>query len=192
MKIFVGSTNPVKINAATIAASEQWPQVKVKGLEVDSGVSEQPRSDQETKTGAINRAKRALQKSQTKGQTVQAEPPNIFRLGLGLEGGVMHDEQGVMWSVVWGAVVDPQGLVFCAKGGGFKVPKIVADKIRQGGEMGPIMSKMFDGRDIRHKEGMIGVITNKFLDRTELYVPIAKTALGLWFGRDWQKRVPLN
>jgi inosine/xanthosine triphosphatase len=192
MKIFVGSTNPVKINAVIIAASEQWPQVEVAGLEVDSGVSEQPRSDQETKTGAINRAKRALQKGQNKNKPAKAGLENSSLLGVGLEGGVMHDEQGVMWSVVWGAVVDPQGSVFCAKGGGFKVPKIVADKIRQGGEMGPIMSKMFKGRDIRHKEGMIGVITNKFVDRTELYVPLAKTALGLWYGRDWQKTIPLE
>lgn len=192
MKIFVGSTNPVKTNAAIIAASEQWPQVEVEGFGVDSGVGEQPRSDQETKAGAITRAKRALKRGRAELQVAQVTSSGKSLLGLGLEGGVMHDEQGVMWSVVWGAVVDPQGFVFCAKGGGFKIPAMVADKIRQGGEMGPIMSKMFDGRDIRHKEGMIGVITNKFLDRTELYVPIAKTALGLWFGRDWQKRVPLN
>jgi len=34
---------------------------------------------------------------------------------------------------------------------------------------------------------MIGVVTNNFVDRTEEYSAIIKMALGLWYGRTWQK-----
>jgi non-canonical (house-cleaning) NTP pyrophosphatase len=39
--------------------------------------------------------------------------------------------------------------------------------------------------DVRSKQGMIGVVTGGFVDRTEEYSSIAKLALGLWYGREW-------
>jgi len=47
--IFVGSANPVKINAVVAAASETWPSVRVIGHDVASGVSSQPVGDNETR-----------------------------------------------------------------------------------------------------------------------------------------------
>jgi non-canonical (house-cleaning) NTP pyrophosphatase len=38
-------------------------------------------------------------------------------------------------------------------------------------------------KDVRSKQGMIGIITNGFVDRTEEYTGITKMALGLWYGR---------
>ena len=61
MKIFVGSANPVKVNAVLAAAIETWLDVEAQGFSVESGVSDQPFSDEETKQGAINRAKAALE-----------------------------------------------------------------------------------------------------------------------------------
>ncbi len=183
MYLFVGSTNPVKINAATVAASETWPEVKVDGFEVDSGVSEQPQSDEETKTGAINRAKAVLQEGLKKHQSVDE------CLGIGLEGGVFIDAQDKMWTTVWAAVIDRRDNLFIANGARFPVPKIVADQIREGKEMGPIMAQFFDGRPVKKQEGMIGVVTQKFVDRTEEYTAVIKLALGQWHGRDWQQKI---
>jgi len=173
MKIIVGSTNPVKINAVVQAASETWPDVVVTGIDVDSEVNDQPRSDHETMTGAINRAKKALNSNKEND------------LGVGLEGGVFTNDEGELWSTVWVAVIDLQGNLFTANGARCKVPEPIASLIKNGQEMGPAVDSIIKGESVRQKEGMIGVITQGFVDRTEEYGAIAKFALGLWYGKDW-------
>lgn len=185
MHIFVGSHNPVKIHAVTIAATETWPEAVIVGYDVPSGVHEQPIGDDMTREGARNRAKVALQAGMDAHNEL-SDKNDI--LAVGLEGGVMEfgDE---MWSTVWVAVVDTAGNVCESNGARFKVPEIVAQKIRDGEEMGPIVAKISGVSDVRKKQGFIGVLTNGFVDRTEEYSAIAKMALGVWYGRDWQDRL---
>ncbi len=178
MNIAVGSTNPVKLNAVRQAAQEQWPDVVVTGFDIQSGVSEQPRSDEETRQGARARAKAALQAG---GKTT--------RLGLGLEGGI-HTFNNELWSTVWVAVLDRTGEYYESNGARFKLPKTIGDKLAAGEEMGPAVSELFAGDNIKQKQGAIGVITRNFVDRTTEYASIAKLALGLWFGRDWEQDIP--
>ena len=179
MKFLVGSTNPVKINAVKASVNEKFPEMEVIGREVESGIQVQPMTDEETKNGAINRAKNVLALG-------QADYPNEELLGIGLEGGVTEID-GRLWSTVWVAVVDQEGQLYLANGARFPVPGIIADPIRGGEEMGPVVNKIVGGHNIRQKEGMIGVITKNFVHRTEEYTGIAKMALGLWYGRDWQQ-----
>jgi len=75
MKIFVGSMNPVKVEAVREVFEEFFDDVKVIGEEVGSGVSKQPFGD-EVIRGAEDRAKKAL-------KLVDAD------YGVGIEGGVM-------------------------------------------------------------------------------------------------------
>ena len=173
MKIIVGSTNPVKINAVIQAASETWPEVVVTGVDVPSGVDAQPRSDRETMTGAINRAKAALESNMD------------HDLAVGLEGGVFTNDLGELWSTVWAAVIDQKGQIFTANGARCRIPEPLSSMIKNGQEMGPAVAEVSGIGNVRQKEGMIGVITNGFVDRTEEYGAIAKFALGLWFGQDW-------
>jgi len=187
MKIFVASENPVKINAVTIAASEHYPDVEVRGLAVVSGVSEQPMTDQETLEGSINRAK-ALKKM------VLAKPlclPGEEALFIGAEGGVycprFAQSDRELWSTVWISVLDQKGEVYSASGARFRLPQVLADGILAGQELGHVMGDLFDDLDLKRKSGAIGILTEGFIDRTEEYVSIAKLAIGLWFGRDWQK-----
>ncbi|MDA1079099.1 MAG: inosine/xanthosine triphosphatase [bacterium] len=177
MKIAVGSTNPVKLNAVRLAAQGQWPDVIVTGFEVPSGVSEQPRSDEETRQGARNRAAAALEAG-----------GNTTDLGLGLEGGI-HIYEGELWSTVWVVLIDQAGEYYESNGARFKLPKIIADKLAAGAEMGPAVSQLFATDNIKQKQGAIGVITRGFVDRTTEYASIAKLALGLWFGRDWEQDI---
>lgn len=182
MYFFVGSSNPVKLNAVRSAISEQWSEAQVVGYEVESGVSSQPLNDEETQTGAINRALAAL--SAGLKEFADVDPDEC--LGVGLEGGVTpwHEE---LWSTVWGAVVDPAGNVFTANGARMKIPDSIAAPILEGGEMGPVVSQIVGVADVRKKQGMIGVVTKDFVNRTTEYGAIAKLAIGLWFGRDWEK-----
>ena len=66
------------------------------------------------------------------------------------------------------------------------LPQVIAERIRNGEEMGPIVNQIMGRGDVRRGIGMIGVITNRFVDRTEEYTGITKMAIGLWYGRDWQ------
>ncbi|MBT7499643.1 MAG: DUF84 family protein [Candidatus Pacebacteria bacterium] len=182
MQIYVGSTNPVKINSVINAASETWPEGQVQGFKTASGIPEQPIGDLVTKQGAENRARAVLKIAQQK---------NIDKdfLGVGLEGGVFTDGEGVMWTTVWVAVIDLKGDLYFTNGARFPVPSIVADRIRNKEEMGPIIAQVVGEEDIRSKQGMIGIITEGFVDRTEEYAGIAKMALGLWHGRNWLKNL---
>jgi len=188
MRIYLGSENPVKINAVIAAASETWPDVQVIGCNVPSGVNDQPLSDAETKTGALNRARAALEDGLT--MLKQANQPldeeNI--LGLGLEGGV-EDVDGEMWSTVWGVVVDSLGNEFFSNGARFKIDELLATRIRAGQELGPIISQIAGESQVNRKQGFIGIATNNFIDRTEEYASIAKLTIGLWYGRHWKNKL---
>lgn len=193
MKIFVGSTNPVKINAVKIAAQfwqDSKSDLEVTGYDVASGVSAQPMTDTETKKGSINRAKKALEAGLSEFATNKKQSlDDDEALGVGLEGGVFEDENGTMWTTVWVSVVDQLGFVVSSNGSRFPVPEIIAEQISVGGEMGPVVDDIVGDSNIKHKQGMIGVITLGFVDRMEEYASIAKMSLGLWHGRDWQDKL---
>jgi len=182
MTIFVGSTNPVKLNAVKVAISDEYPDAVIQGFEVQSQVNDQPMTDDETMIGSINRAKAALAAGLSQHNNSDV---NEIVLGVGLEGGVLINDQDEMWSTVWAAVVDQQGNHYVANGARVRVPDVIAEPIRLGQEMGPVMQGLTGISDVRKKQGMFGVITKDFVSRTEEYGAIAKCALGLWYGRDW-------
>ncbi|MBP7875917.1 DUF84 family protein [Candidatus Woesebacteria bacterium] len=184
MTIFVGSTNPVKINAVKAAVQQQWPEAEVVGLAVSSGVSDQPMGDEETRAGARQRAQAALTQGLAKTATNDQEV-----LGVGLEGGVTQLTDG-LYSTVWVSVVDQTGVFFDSNGARFRVPDSIAKQILAGTEMGEVVSQMFNGANIKQGNGAIGVITKDFVDRTTEYTGIAKLAIGLWFGQDWEQDLP--
>jgi len=58
--------------------------------------------------------------------------------------------------------------------------------------LSPAVMKKLGEADVRSKQGMVGVVTKNFVDRTEEYTGIIKMALGLWYGRDWKKSLGKN
>lgn len=101
--IFVGSQNPVKVQAVAQATSSAWPQAKVIGISVPSSVGEQPRTDLETRTGSAKRAQAVLQAGLSQVRQMQNQSSRQI-LGIGLEGGVFTDSKGQLWSTVWARV----------------------------------------------------------------------------------------
>lgn len=190
MQIAVGSTNQVKINAVIEATKLTWPNAIITGFETESGVSEQPGTDLETKLGSINRAIQALNfLQQTHGGTLFGKEE--LCLGVGLEGGVDETEEGLA-NVVWCSVVDAYENVYSSSGARFVLPDIIAKKIRAGGEMGPIMDKLLGDKDTKKKQGMLGVVTKGFYNRTEEYASIARLTIGLWYGRNWADQLLIH
>ncbi len=184
MYFFVGSENPVKISAVQVAAGSVWPDLMVVGVGVPSGVSAQPRSDEETKQGAQTRAQKAL----VEGRRRAGLSDQDQALGLGLEGGVFTIE-GELWSTVWVVVTENGKDFYAANGARFKLPDSIAAPILAGEEMGPVVGKLLSNPEVKRQQGMIGVVTDNFVDRSEEYAALAKLAIGLWYGRDWQQKL---
>lgn len=190
MIIFVGSTNPVKINAIKIASQTAWPNAQIIGMEADSNVSSQPRSDEETRLGAKNRALHVLEAGLKTLSETQLNQTQDQILGVGLEGGVFESQPGELWSTVWVAAVDQNKKYFESNGARFKLPAVITNKLLAGEEMGPAVADLVAEPDVRQKQGAIGVVTKGFVDRTQEYAIIAKLALGLWYGQDWESQIP--
>lgn len=181
MKFIVASKNPVKINAVATAIQDFFPNSVVEGLEVESGVSAQPMSDEETKQGASNRA-RAVRVLALQQKIVRADEEALC---IGLEGGVFHPtfakDKQELWSTVWAVAIDKNNQSYFSNGARFPLPKFLSTLLLNGEEMGPVLGERLNDPDLRKKGGMISFLTNNFTNRTNEYENIAKIAIGLWY-----------
>lgn len=162
MRVAVGSTNPVKIEAARAVFARIDPDVEIISRAVKSGVPEQPWGSEETRTGAVNRARAA------RGADVD--------FGVGFEGGVDDTELGVM-TCAWAAVVDHDG--GCGVGGGVHalLPPPVQAELRAGGELGPAMDRLAGAHNTKQGPGAVGILTEGLVDRQAAYEMILALAL---------------
>jgi len=169
MKVVVGSTNPVKIEAVVSAIKQYYPDCEVIGKKVSSGIAEQPMSEEETVIGATNRAFAALEDGD---------------MGVGLEGGVTKIG-GVLFECAWCVVVDKDNRKGVGGGLYFELPRKVADKIMTGGELGPIMNELTGEENVKEKSGAIGIFTKGKLDRKTAYVQLVTSALIKFVSPEW-------
>lgn len=160
MKIVIGSMNPAKIDAVEAI----FPDQKVSAMDVQTDVSEQPFSDLETRTGAINRARHC--KELTEGAT-----------GIGLEGGVMYIGED-LYLCSWGALVTPDNEVYTASGARILLPTEIAKQLSDGKELGDIIDGYANKVNIRQHEGAIGILTNDYVSRREMFSHIVKLLKG--------------
>ena len=180
MKFIVASSNPVKINSVSLATGDKFPGVLIQGLEVESGVSAQPMSDEETKLGATNRAL-SVRNLAIKNKLIL---PKEEALCVGLEGGVFHPafaRKNELWCTVWAVALDQNGQQYFSNGARFPLPEFLSKMLLAGEEMGPALGEYVKDPDLRKKEGMIGYLTNHFTNRTDEYASIVKVAVGLWY-----------
>ncbi|MGH1041270.1 inosine/xanthosine triphosphatase [Bacillus wiedmannii] len=160
MKVVVGSKNKTKVGAV----EKVWKDVTITSLSVPSGVANQPFTDEETMQGAVNRAKRALQEGEA-------------QIGIGLEGGVMKTEHG-LFMCNWGALATSTGKTFVAGGARIKLPDDFLAPLEDGKELSEVMGEFVQRKDIRSHEGAIGIFTDDYVDRTELFVHVVKLLVG--------------
>lgn len=164
MLIAIGTKNRAKVGAVQKMAAAQLEDVTFEAVDVPSGVSEQPFTNEETRLGAINRAKATLQASKA-------------QIGFGLEGGV-YELDGVMYCCNWGALATRDGEIFSCAGATFELPESVATRLRAGEELGPVMDDFTNTRNIRHHAGAIGIFTNGLIDRKEMFEHIVLLLIG--------------
>ena len=137
MKIAVGSKNPGKIEAVTKAFKALWPHevFDIIGVSVESGVSNQPKSDSESIIGAKNRAKAAI-------DNLQAD------YGVGLEGG-MQEVDGSWFTSGWIAIVDRQGKIGVGSSLSMNIPPSLVSHIEAGKELGVATPVIADSLQFR-------------------------------------------
>jgi len=149
--VAIGSTNPVKVAAATLAIQRVWPAVTFSAVAVESGVRAQPLSDDEAIVGATNRAQRALLAT-------------TADLAVGLEGNTADTLHG-MFGTGWAVIVDQAGNIGIGGSGRFLLPQTIAARLRDGAELGPLMDQLTGEENTRHRQGAIGIFTHNLLTR---------------------------
>jgi inosine/xanthosine triphosphatase len=166
MKVIVASENPVKINAIRAAFAEMFPDelFDFGGVTVLSGVSDQPRDDEETLRGAMNRL-----------AAVEAAAPDADYWAA-IEGGV-EDKGGEMEVFAWIVVKDTKGRVGKGRAGTFFVPPRVAALIRGGMELGHANDAVFNKKNSKQGAGAVGLLTDDLITRTTYYIHPAILAL---------------
>lgn len=159
LRVAVGTQNPVKVQAVRDAISEVWPTADCFGCRVESGVSAQPRSEDEAIKGATNRATASCERFDAD-------------LGIGLEGYTVDTSHGMFLSA-WIAIVRQDDLslpsvpVGLGSSGRLLVPEVLAERIRNGDELGPLMDQVTSQQHTKQKQGAVGILTNGLIDRQE-------------------------
>lgn len=166
LTISVASQNPVKQRASLAAFQRVFPEgaFSVRGIDVESGVSNQPMSKSETLQGAVNRAANAR----------AAQPESDYWIGI--EGGIEQTPLG-MSCFAWVQVLGRDGRVGCGQTAVFFLPREVAELVHDGLELGEADDKVFGRVNSKQGNGAIGLLTDDAVNREAYYVQAVIMAL---------------
>ena len=151
MDIAVGSTNPVKIAAVRTVMEKVYGDVRVTGLDVPSGVPEQPFEEQ-VHQGSVNRAKAAL---------------GDHDMAVGIEAGVFEMLDG-LYDIQHCTILTRDGRMTFGQGSGFRYPDEIADLVRKGMTVGEAVKEVYGSTEIGKKKGAIGLLSKGLIDRKTL------------------------
>ncbi len=171
LKVAVGSLNQVKIRAVAGVIHRVWPAAEVLGVDVNSGVPDQPHGDEEAISGAVRRAQVARQEAGAD-------------YGVGLEGGVSHTARGT-YTNAWCAIVARDGAISVGGSVAMPLPPRVAARLRQGWELGDAMDELTGMKDTKQKMGAVGILTDGLFDRERAYQTIVAYALTKHLHPEW-------
>ncbi len=158
MKVLIATKNQGKIEGAKKALEHYFTDIEIKGIPVESNVSEQPVND-EIYNGAKNRVKNL--KEYAKENNINAD------LYLSIESGI-NNSLG-RWMITNIAVIeDNNGFESYGTSPSFPVPdRLVEDIIDT--DLSQVMNKIFTKDDERHnKGGGIQLLTHNEISRIDL------------------------
>jgi inosine/xanthosine triphosphatase len=156
MRVHVGSSNPVKLEAVRRVFTRAFLDeiIDVVLVPVEPGVPSQPLGD-EVARGAVARARAALQGAD---------------YGVGIEAGLIyHHALKLHFDVQFCAIVDRAGRVTVGHGPGFVYPRRVLQAVLEEGQtVGQAMEALTGIEHIGHKMGAIGFLSQGLMDRRAL------------------------
>jgi non-canonical (house-cleaning) NTP pyrophosphatase len=157
-KAYVGTTNRVKVEAVKTVLTDY----EVIGLKVPSNVSSQPKSDQETIQGALNRA--------------NALPKEGIRIGL--EAGV-QELNGIIYLINWGVLIDQNDNIYYAGGTRLPLPFDIGKRLfDEDIELSDVINEYYNREDIKHQEGAVGILTSNYVKRIDIFIHIVNLLYG--------------
>ena len=173
LRFAIGSTNPVKVGATTNVIRQVFPGASLVGVDAHSGVDTQPHSDEETRLGALNRARIALSVKHVD-------------YGVGLESGVIETEFGLL-TCAWCVITRKDGVIGVGGGAHMLLPESVARLVRQGKELGSAMDEISGMLDTKHQMGALGLLTDGLVDRRTAFEDIVRLALGPFVAENYYR-----
>lgn len=165
-KIVIASKNPVKIDATLNGFQKMFPneQFEIEGVSVSSGVSNQPKSDSETFSGAWNRADNASK---------EKTDADFY---VGIEGGI-EEKNSDMEAFAWVVIKAKENGFGKSRTGTFFLSSQIAELIKQGKELGEADDIVFVRTNSKQENGAVGILTDNVIDRTKLYTEAIVLAL---------------
>jgi len=156
-KIILSSPNPVKMEAALRGFQEMFPAVEfcIEGIQVESGVRDQPLTDTETFQGASTRAQNAR----------LSRPDGEYWVGI--EGGV-EENHGEFEVFAW-IVILSSSQIGKSRTGTFFLPEKLARLVRLGKELGDADDIVFKRENSKQGKGAIGLLSGNVVDREAYY-----------------------
>ena len=154
MIVAVGSKNPPKVKAVKKIFSKYFSDVEAIPVDVQSGVSEQPLTEEEIYDGAYNRAKAAI------------DVVKNASYGIGIEGGIINHIHG-MYEKAAVVVVDREGNVGLGFSPGLFLPKKITDHIEGGKNLSEAIDEVFGTKDIGRGIGAYGIFTKGVVTRAK-------------------------
>ena len=166
MKIVVASTNPVKVQAAADAFGHMLSEtdLAVEGVPAASGVSDQPMTDEETRRGARNRVRSAMN-----------EHPDAD-YWVGIEGGIEVIGDDLM-TFAWVSIRRSDGHSGTARTVTLTLPPAIHRLIDEGLELGEANDRVFDTKNSKQAGGAFGLLTGGRYTRKSVYIEALSAAL---------------
>ena len=170
LTIAVGSKNDAKNLAVRTAFEKAFSDVFIttQGHDVNSGIADQPTTDEESIQGAINRARNALLVNPT------------ADYGVGLEGNTVTIS-GTIYLHGWVAIIhkDDTDTPGIGHSSGIELPEHLKLGIEAGRELGPMLQEMLDDEEntIRHTQGTNGILSGGLYTREQEFIDATTVAL---------------
>lgn len=85
-----------------------------------------------------------------------------------------------MYLCNWGSLVTPDGKIYTASGAKIILPREIELELKDGNKLGDIMDRYARKKEVRTKEGAIGIFTNGLVSRQEMFTHVVKLLRGQW------------
>ena len=157
MKILMGTKNPGKIQGAREAFEKYFENIEIEGIAVNSEVGDQPINEEILK-GAKNRVKNL------KKYAVENEIVADFYISS--EAGITN-LLGAWIDINCVVIEDTKGFQSVGTSQGFPIPDKYIEEIKET-ELGKVMDKIFDGKELGKGKGGISYLTKDVVSRIDL------------------------
>ena len=172
--VVIASKNPIKVEAVKRSFRDMFTDMSFEFISIsaESNVSDQPMSSEETRLGALNRAKNAM----------NMHPADY---AIGLEGGLcMEDNEAYVISYV--ALIDVHNHISIAHSGTIKlIPEVYKMMIENNMELGDAEDVFFKSSNTKQGLGYVGTMTGGIIKREDAFYNAVIRALVPYKHHTW-------